>query len=238
MNEIPLNVTTDAVGAVDLLVVGASGHACVVAEAIGSQYRLSGFVDGNADGRMVAAYGPLIGKLDMVGRWLAEHENGAVHVAVGDNDSRRRVVAGLREAHGRIRFATVIHARAWVSPQSVIGAGTMICAGAIVGAGAVVGEHCILNTLSSLDHHGRMGKFASLAPAAATGGRVTIGAGSAIGMGAMIHQNIKIGDDSVIGGQSLVNRDLPDRVVAFGSPCQVQRSREPGEPYLSRPEGS
>jgi sugar O-acyltransferase (sialic acid O-acetyltransferase NeuD family) len=232
MNELPSHDTTQTVGAVDLLVVGASGHACVVAEAIGPQYRLMGFVDEKSDGSLVAAYGPLFGKLDMVGPWLAAHENGAVHVAIGDNDSRRRVVAGLLEVHGSIRFATVIHARAWVSPQSVIGAGSMICAGAIVGAGAVVGEHCILNTLSSLDHHGCMGEFASLAPAAATGGRVSIGAGSAIGMGAMIHQNIAIGKDTVIGSQSLVSHDLPDRVVAFGIPCRVRRSRGLCERYL------
>lgn len=232
MNELPSHDTAPAMGAVDLLVVGASGHACVVAEAIGPQYRLRGFVDERSDGSVVAAYGPLVGKIDMVGPWLAAHENGALHVAIGDNDTRRRVVAGLLEAHGCLRFATVIHSRAWVSSQAVIGAGSIICAGAIVGAGAVVGEHCILNTLSSLDHHGLMGDFASLAPTAAIGGRVSIGAGSAIGMGAVIHQNVAIGRDTVIGSQSLVSCDLPDRVVAFGSPCRVRRSREPGERYL------
>jgi hypothetical protein len=38
---------------------------------------------------------------------------------------------------------------------------------------------------------------------------------------------------SVVGACSLVVDDIPDQVVAFGSPARIIRSREPSEPYLS-----
>jgi sugar O-acyltransferase (sialic acid O-acetyltransferase NeuD family) len=217
---------------VDLLIVGASGHACVVAEAAVASYRISGFVDDRADGREVADYGPFLGNPDVIGNWMEVQKQGAVHVAIGDNGARRKVVDALCRKYPGIRFAAVIHPNACVSRTALVGDGALICAGAVVSAKALIGSHCILNTRSVLDHHASMGGFASLAPTAATGGRVTIGSGTAIGMGSMIHHGIGVGEDTVVGSLSLVTRDLPSRVVAYGHPCRVVRQREPGDKYL------
>ena len=34
---------------------------------------------------------------------------------------------------------------------------------------------------------------------------------------------VTIGDNVVIGAGSIVTRDIPDNVVAYGSPCRVMR---------------
>ena len=216
----------------DLLIVGASGHACVVAEAAVASYRISGFVDDRADGREVADYGPFLGTLDVVATWMEAHKQGVVHVAIGDNGARRQVVDALCRKYPGIRFAAVIHPNACVSSTALVGDGALICAGAVVSAKALIGPHCILNTRAVLDHHASMGGFASMAPAAATGGRVAIGSGAAIGMGAMIHHGIGVGEDALVGSLSLVTRDVPSRVVAYGQPCRVVRQREPSDIYL------
>lgn len=44
-----------------------------------------------------------------------------------------------------------------------------------------------------------------------------------IGAGAVILPGVTIGDDSVIGAGSVVTKDIPAGVVAFGNPCRVQR---------------
>ena len=51
--------------------------------------------------------------------------------------------------------------------------------------------------------------YSSLAPAAATGGGVTIGLRSAISIGATINHGLKIGNDSIVGANSYLNKDLP-----------------------------
>ena len=52
---------------------------------------------------------------------------------------------------------------------------------------------------------------------------VKIGNGCWIGGGVIILPGITIGDGTVIGAGSVVTKDIPDNVVAFGSPCKVYR---------------
>ena len=44
-----------------------------------------------------------------------------------------------------------------------------------------------------------------------------------IGAGVIIMPGIHIGKNSVIGAGSIVTRDVPENVVAFGNPCRVRR---------------
>lgn len=52
---------------------------------------------------------------------------------------------------------------------------------------------------------------------------VRIGNNVWIGAGAIIMPGVSIGDDSVIGGGSVVTRNIPSGVVAVGNPCRVLR---------------
>ncbi len=44
-----------------------------------------------------------------------------------------------------------------------------------------------------------------------------------IGGGAIILPGVTVGDNVVIGAGSVVTKDIPDNVVAFGAPCRVVR---------------
>lgn len=52
---------------------------------------------------------------------------------------------------------------------------------------------------------------------------ITIGNNVWIGANVAILAGVTIGDDSVIGAGSVVTRDIPSGVVAFGNPCRVER---------------
>ncbi len=52
---------------------------------------------------------------------------------------------------------------------------------------------------------------------------VRIGRNCWIGAGAMILPGVTVGDNTVIGAGSVVNRDIPANVVAVGNPCRVLR---------------
>lgn len=52
---------------------------------------------------------------------------------------------------------------------------------------------------------------------------VTIGDRVWIGGNTVILGNVTIGKDTVIGAGSVVTKDIPDGVVAFGNPCRVIR---------------
>ncbi|GFH43063.1 galactoside O-acetyltransferase [Lactococcus hodotermopsidis] len=52
---------------------------------------------------------------------------------------------------------------------------------------------------------------------------VRIGKNVWIGAGVQILPDVTIGDNTVIGAGSVVTKDIPANVVAFGTPCQVVR---------------
>lgn len=53
---------------------------------------------------------------------------------------------------------------------------------------------------------------------------ITIGDGVWLGGGVRVCPGVTIGNDTVVGAGSVVTRDLPPGVLAFGNPCRVQRS--------------
>lgn len=57
-------------------------------------------------------------------------------------------------------------------------------------------------------------------------GQIIVGKNCFIGCRSTILPNVTIGDNSVIGAGSLVNRDIPSNTVAAGNPCKVICSLE------------
>lgn len=57
---------------------------------------------------------------------------------------------------------------------------------------------------------------------------VVIGNSVWIGGGAIIMPGITIGDNVVIGAGSVVTKDIPSNVIAYGNPCRVIRSQPMG----------
>lgn len=59
-----------------------------------------------------------------------------------------------------------------------------------------------------------------------TRGGVTIGDDVWIGAQAVVLDGVSIGKGAVIGAGSLVNKDIPDHAIAYGSPAEVHGKRE------------
>ena len=127
------------------------------------------------DGGHAAVVREVVGAMDVI------YDDGWCFIAVGDNRARRKEA----RAHEHLRFPTLRHPSAVVSPSAKIGEGTIIMAGAIVAAQAVVGRHCILNHGSTTDHHCHLGDFVHIAPGAHLCGNVTVEDGALIGVGAV-----------------------------------------------------
>ena len=91
-----------------------------------------------------------------------------------------------------------------------IGAFTYINAlhGVIIEDNVQIGSHCSIYSVSTIDNNA---------------GKVTLKNNCKIGSHTTVLPGIKIGKNSVIGAHSLVNRDIPDNVLAFGVPAKVVR---------------
>jgi sugar O-acyltransferase (sialic acid O-acetyltransferase NeuD family) len=218
----------------NILVIGSSGHARVIIDAVErqNQFRIVGIIDTfKPVGFSCVGYQVLGDELRLIDI-IRDHDIYGGVIAIGDNWVRHQVADRIRCAVPSFEFVTVIHPSAQVARSARVAAGTVVMPGAIISANADIGECCIVNTKASLDHDGMMGAFSSFAPAVTAGGEVTIKPFAAVLLGANIIHTISIGEHSVVGAGSLVLRDVPDRVVAYGLPARVIRARQPGDPYL------
>lgn len=115
----------------------------------------------------------------------------------------------------------LIHNRSVVSPYAIIGEGTCVMPGAVINAGAKISSNCIINTSSVVEHDCIIGNNVQISPNAALAGGVKIGDNSFIGIGSSVIQGIEIGSNVIVGAGAVVIGDLPDNVVAVGTPARI-----------------
>ena len=98
---------------------------------------------------------------------------------------------------------------------------SQIITSSTINTGVKIGKHCIINTNSSIDHDCIINDFVHIAPGATLCGGVLVGRSTLIGAGTTILPNIKVGENVIIGAGSLVNKDIPDNSMVFGTPAKV-----------------
>jgi len=216
-----------------VLIIGAGGHAQVVADILlrhqeqdGSVHPI-GFLDDNPalDGRSFIGV-PVLGNL---GR-LSEIDHDGVVIALGDNALRKRIYEVMRGRGERLVIAR--HPAAVVAPDVLIGPGSMICAGVVVNTGTEIGANVILNTSSSADHHNRIGDHVHIAPGAHLGGEVTLGEGVLVGIGATVMPRVRVSDWARIGAGACVHNPVPAGLTVVGVPARPlgrNPARKPGK---------
>ena len=204
-----------------IVVVGAGGHARVLADAIrvAGKYTVHGFVDQvkNRRGEAFAGAQILGGDeiLDDLLRSGVEH----AAVAIGDNDARRRIGAELIKRG--FRLPAVVHPSATVAADVVLGDGSLVCAGAVINPATRIGQLAIINTSASVDHDCSIGAGVHIAPGAHLGGHVTVGDQTLIGLGAAIKPGVHIGARVTVGVGAAVVRDVVDGKTVVGVPARV-----------------
>ncbi|MFL5383753.1 MAG: acetyltransferase [Longimicrobiaceae bacterium] len=218
----------------NIVIVGSSGHAKVVIDIVRQEgkFNIAGLLDRfRSVGEQTLGY-PILGKEeDLPDLMKAQALKGAI-VAIGDNFTRSKVAARIREISPDLPFVSAVHPSASIATEVTIGEGTVVMAGVSINPCSSIGKFCILNTNCSLDHDSVLADFASLAPGATTGGNCRIGQYSAISIGAVLIHGIEIGEHTVVGAGSLVMKPIDSFVVAHGTPAKVIRTREPGDKYL------
>jgi UDP-3-O-[3-hydroxymyristoyl] glucosamine N-acyltransferase len=130
------------------------------------------------------------------------------------------------EVHARfgLRFDCLVHPAASVSGLAFLSPGCFVGAGSVIAPGVHLGEHVFVNRCASIGHDTRVGSYTRIQPGAHTASLSRIGRGVSIGIGACLVDRLTVGDNTVIGAGTVVTRDLPCNVVAWGNPAEIQRS--------------
>jgi len=203
----------------DLLIVGAGGHARVVAEAAqASGWRVLGVIDASQ------SPGTPINGLTVLGGDELWQNSGALDevafvVAIGEQMTRRCISTEIIDKGGRL--ATVVHPRAIVSPSAELGCGTIVNANAVINANATIGKFCIINSAAVIEHDCVLNDGVQISPRAVLCGNVHCDDDVNIGAGATLIPGVFIGARTIIGAGSVMTKDVAEDVTVVGVPGRV-----------------
>lgn len=194
---------------VPVIMLGSGGHSKVVLESLRSRYNvtlLTTLTEKNED------------------EVLKKHPPGSIKLingigSIGSPSIRENVFLKFKQFG--YEFLNVIHATAYVSPESSIGEGVQLITRSLVHPGCVVGNNVIVNTHASIDHDCHIGNHVHIAPGVICCGGVTVGNGTHIGAGAVLLQGINIGEYCIIGAGAVVTKNVPSKTLVTGIPAKA-----------------
>lgn len=192
----------------ELHIIGASGHAKAVIDLLEDKSMIAAVYDDNPK------IGEILGiRVQSPGSKII-NAIGKVHIAIGDNKIRRKIVESLTS---ETKYQTIVHQSALVSTLAKIGEGTVVMEGAIIKVDSEIGNHVIINTGASIDHDCRIDDFVHIGPGSTLCGNIKVGEGTLVGAGTVVVPGVSIGSWCVIGAGSVVHQDVPDGAKWIGN---------------------
>lgn len=124
------------------------------------------------------------------------------------------------------QLENLIHSSAVIAPTVSFSHGIIVEPAVVISAQSSIAFGATLKRSISIGHHCDIREYVEINPGVIVSGRVTIRSGAVIGSGAILRNGIKVGKNSVIGMGSVVTKDVPDNVIAYGNPCKVIREKK------------
>lgn len=113
-----------------------------------------------------------------------------------------------------------------ISSTANVGTAFSIGPLSVVSAFTNIGDFVTVNRGVTIGHHTTIEDYVTINPGCNIAGNVHIGEGTIIGIGANVIDGVKIGKNCIIGAGSVVTRDIPNGVTAYGVPCKIIRTNE------------
>ena len=205
-----------------LVILGAGGHAAVVAEAA----QLEGawddicFVDDKYPDVSEIIGLRVVGDLSAVQELKADRVE--FIVAIGNNHVRLELHQKIASSGGHL--VSVVHPSTTVSRSASVQPGTVIMAQAAINARTVIGVACIVNTGATIDHDCQIESGVHISPGANLAGGVSVGERAWIGIGAIVMNDVSIGPNAIIGASAAVITDVAANNTVVGIPAkQINR---------------
>ncbi|MFA7273245.1 MAG: hypothetical protein WC044_05215 [Crocinitomicaceae bacterium] len=140
-----------------LVIIGAGGHAKVIADAVckAAEFELLGFVDAHLPkGTLVFKTYRVIETQSLIQNLI--DPNTYFVFGIGNNAIRQKLAQDFQKD---LQFASILHPSSVVSDEVTIGKGTVVLANAVINAGSKVGDFSIVDSGVVIDHECQIGNF-------------------------------------------------------------------------------
>ncbi|MFM6928204.1 MAG: NeuD/PglB/VioB family sugar acetyltransferase [Bdellovibrio sp.] len=183
-----------------IYLIGAGGHchSCIDVIETEKKYEIAGIFDVDSKvGQKVLGY-PIIGTDEDIEKYIQPDHYFLITVGQIKSAGKRKA---LFEMLGNLKaqFAVVVSPRAWVSPHSEIGVGTIVMHDALINVKASVGVNCIINTKALIEHDAIIESHCHISTAAVVNGNCHVKEGSFIGSNSVLKEGALVEKLSVLG---------------------------------------
>lgn len=203
-----------------LLIIGAGSVGKFIAYNINEftqPYDIIGFLDDDFQKHNTIMAGfPVLGPVSML------EEFSGKEIAIVWGIAFPKIKQQLFEKYKNLTFdfPSFISKDAWISRNVEIGCGVIIYPGTSINYECTIDDFVVINMNCSLGHNSGVGHFSSLAPGVNFAGYTTVGRSVEIGIGVSTIQRVAINDYAVIGGQSMVVKDVDSNDIIAGIPAR------------------
>lgn len=207
---------------INLVIIGARGWGREVLWAVESNkghfnMTVKGFLDDDPH-----ALDGLVGDFPPIISFVEDYEvcpGDLFFCALGDSEARKHYAQIIEQKGGR--FATLIHPKASVSPNAVIGEGAFIDEYTCISDNVRVGRHGIVQRFATLGHDTMVGDFVTIGAYTFCGGKSQIGDCSMLNVRTTLLRNVNVGSNAVVGAGSVVIKNVKDGDHVFGNPAKT-----------------
>lgn len=202
----------------DLIIIGAGnvgGFLAYNQDLFEEQYNLIGFLDDDTEKIGKIFYG-----LNVIGNssYLFEMKKDiCVAIGIASPAAKQKIFNKIRDNGND--FPSFVSKNAWLSNRVSIGRGVILYPGVSINYETVVEDFVIMNMNCAIGHNCHISKYCALAPGVNLAGFTKIGEAADIGIGISTKQNIVVGDNAVIGGQSMLIKNVSAGAKVVGVPA-------------------
>jgi len=160
--------------------------------------------------------------------WRKQFADVPCAIAIGDPRARRSLAAKVRAAGGT--FTSIYDATGWISPDVVVGEGTMLSlTPTYVGPRVRIGSHGMIMQFAMISHDCVIGDYVTICPSVNVSGHVVIEDDVFIGVGASVvngseRRPLTIGRGTMVCAGAVVMQSVPAGAKVAGNPAQDLRS--------------
>ncbi|MET0109900.1 MAG: NeuD/PglB/VioB family sugar acetyltransferase [Candidatus Thiodiazotropha sp.] len=204
-----------------LVIIGSGGHACCVKDVAQlAGFSTIGFID------RTRSKGEKINQLPILGGDELLHDISFIGghlfaVGIGSPVARRRYGELLLKKQADC--PAIVNPSSFVSPHAILGSGVLLMGMNAVNHGARLDDFVALDWQVTIGHGAHLGSAVFAGPGSRVAGDVICGEETYLGLGCQVIERVRIGRGSLIGAGSTVTRDIPERMVAVGSPAKAIR---------------
>lgn len=179
------------------------------------EFDIKGFLDDKSDALdgLRGDFPPILGPVET---YQIEPDD-VFFCAMGDPQWRKLYAEIIEEKGGH--FISLISPTARINPTAIIGEGTIIGNYSLVSDNVVIGNHSILQCFDDLGHDAMVGDFTTIESYVFMGGYAKVGNMSVMHTKASVIPHKSVGNNCVVGINSVVMKNVKDGIHVFGCPA-------------------